>query len=165
MISATTWIVVADGARARIAESRGTREMLQSALTCDFAAPHAPTQALVSDRPGRYRPGRHGEHAPGRRHAVQPRTDRHQFEKALFARHLSGVLEDAARSRRFNRLVLIAPPAALGRLRAVLGPRARTMLAAEIGKDLTHCPLFGLKRWVRPVLRPRSRAHGLPPRT
>ncbi len=154
MFSPRTWIVVADGARARIAESRGAREPLQAALNHDFSAPHAPTRALVSDRPGRY-----PELGPGRRHAVQPRTDRHELEKTLFARHLGGVLEDAARRGRFDRLVLVAPPAALGRMREALGPRARTMLAAEIGKDLTRCPLHGLQRRMRPFLQTRIRTN------
>jgi protein required for attachment to host cells len=38
-------------------------------------------------------------------------------------------------------LVLVAPPAILGRLRTALKPRTRNMVTAEVGKDLTHLNL------------------------
>jgi protein required for attachment to host cells len=67
-------------------------------------------------------------------------TDRHEYEKFLFARDLAAVVERAATAKRFERLVLVAPPAALGRLRLALTQRTRRMIRAEIGKDLTHIP-------------------------
>lgn len=141
-----TWIVVADGARARIALNRGPGSGVVPAMPYEFAAPHAPTRAFVSDRPGY-----HSERGTAG-HRFEPKHDRHHFEKQVFARDLAEVIDDAAADRRFDRLVLVAPPAALGRLRAALTARARRYIVAEVRKDLTHLPLRLLPRYLEPCL-------------
>ena len=136
MKATKTWVVIADGARARIAVNLGPGKGLKPALNHEFAASHAPTSDLVSDRPGRYADG--GASAT---HGVEPRTDRHDYEKSLFVRDIAMAVERGANRRAFDRLVLVAPPAILGRLRTALKPRTRKLVAAEIGKDLTHLNL------------------------
>lgn len=79
MISTTAWIVVADGARARVAMSKGPREPLETAREREFGVPHAPTRAFVSDRPGHY-----SELGPTRRAiAVRP-PDLRRFSRAAW---------------------------------------------------------------------------------
>ena len=142
-----TWIVVANGARARIARHDGPRKGLRPAMNFEFAAPHAPTRDFVSDRPGSY-PDRG---ALGM-HRLAPRTDRHDYEKTLFAFDLAKVIAKAVNHKEFDRLVLVAPPAALGRLRAALNRRARALIAAEVSKDLTHVPFYALPAHLRDVV-------------
>jgi protein required for attachment to host cells len=136
MKAKTTWIVIADGARARIAINDGIGKGLKPALDYEFAAPHAPSGRMISDRPGRQ-----ADPGGGASHGVEPRLDRHDYEKVLFARDIAAALEEAAHRKAFDRLVLVAPPAALGRLRAALSSNLRQQVAAEISKDLTHLPL------------------------
>jgi protein required for attachment to host cells len=130
-----TWILIADGARARIAVNEGVGKGIRPVFNHEFAAPHPPTREFGSDRPGRY-----SAPTAGGRHAVEAPVDRHEYEKFLFAKDLAAVVERAASGKQFDRLVLVAPPTALGRLRLALTPRTRRMISAEISKDLTHVP-------------------------
>jgi hypothetical protein len=53
--AAKTWVLIAHRARARIAVDVGPGKGLKPAFDHDFAASHAATSDLVSDRPGRLR--------------------------------------------------------------------------------------------------------------
>lgn len=128
-----TWILVADGTRARIFRNEGPQKGLQPALDRDFASPAPPTRALGADRPGRVQ-----ESASSERHAMVPRVDWHRFEKEKFAKSMARIVDEAAERGAFDRLVLVAPPRTLGDLRSALGPRARALVTAELDKDLTH---------------------------
>ncbi|MGF1641380.1 MAG: host attachment protein [Rhodospirillales bacterium] len=136
MRATRTWVVIADGARARIAVNEGAGKGLRPALRRDFAASRLPTSDLVSDRPGRYAGG--GAVAS---HGVEPQTDRHDHEKTQLVRDVAAAIERGADRRAFDRLVLVAPPAILGKLRTALKARTRRLIAAEIGKDLTRLSL------------------------
>lgn len=127
-----TWIVVADGARARVFSSRGWDSGLTPALKGELAGSNKPTRELGSDRPGRA-----FESADGSRHAMAPRVDWHQYEKHLFAREVAALVDGGATRGEFDRLVIVAPPATLGELRKALGKAASGKVVAEIGKDLT----------------------------
>jgi len=128
-----TWILIADGTRARIFRNDGPFKGLKPALGREFGAPAPPTRALGSDRPGRVQ-----ESAGSERHAMVPRVDWHRFEKEKFAKSMARILDEAAKRGAFSRLVLVAPPRTLGDLRNALGARARAMVTAELDKDLTH---------------------------
>lgn len=139
-----TWIVVADGARARIAVSEGPARRLRPAIRYDLAVPLARTSALVSDRPGRQ-----ADAGGVGTHATSPRTDAHTHMQNLFALQVAREVEVAAARRLFDRLVLVAPPAAMGRLRAVMSPRVKNLVSAEVAKDLTHLALPALERHLK----------------
>ena len=127
-----TWILIADGTRARILLNEGPGKGVKPAVPEEFSAPSRPSREIVSDRPGSMpTPG------GGTRHGFAPRIDWHQFEKHRFAIAMAKMLNDAGRRRAFDRLVLVAPPEPLGALRAKLDPAVRTKVTAEIGKDLT----------------------------
>ncbi len=134
-----TWIVVADGARARLFRHEGIGKGLVPALDRDFAAPHPRRSALRSDRPGRY-----NDRGALGQHAFQPRTDPLEHEKAAFIREVAMVLDQAALEHRFDRLVLVAPPATLGLLRAALSPTTLQMVKGELKKDLTQMSIHSL---------------------
>ena len=128
-----TWILVADGARARIFANAGPGKGLQPAIDQDFAAELHPSREIVSDRPGRVK-----ESASSTRHAMEARVDWHRFEKEKFAKSMAKLLDEAAERGAFGRLVLVAPPRTLGDLRGALNARTRALVAGEIDKDLTH---------------------------
>lgn len=128
-----TWILVADGGRARILEAagRGKGVHLVSGLEASLDNPPSHLQ-------GRDRPGRVHESVGYTRHAVEPKQDPHRVMEADFASQLAETLGNYAASKSFDRLVLVAPPTMLGELRKALPPDAREKVAAEIDKDLTH---------------------------
>ncbi len=118
-----TWILIADGARARILLNEGPGKGLKPALDHEFATVHAPTRELGSDRPGRV----HDRFGPGR-HAMEPPADWHEYEKQTFAAEIARLLEEEAQKGSFDRLVVVAPPKTLGELRRTLGRAARDRL-------------------------------------
>lgn len=128
-----TWILVADGARARVLVNDGIGKGLHSAIDGEMAHALPPTRELGSDRPGRGQ-----QCGTGGRHAIQPHVDWHRFEKEKFSKEMATLLDAAAEHGAFHRLVLIAPPRTLGDLRGALGAKARSLIHAEIDKDLTH---------------------------
>jgi protein required for attachment to host cells len=134
-----TWILVADGSRARILMNDGVGKGLQPAVNGEFSRPLPPTRELGSDRPGCSQ-----QRGVARRHAFAPHLDWHEFEKEKFGREMARVLDQAAERCAFDRLVLVAPPRALGNLRSALAPRTRSLVHAEIDKDLTNLPVDAL---------------------
>jgi protein required for attachment to host cells len=135
-----TWILVADGARARVLVNRGIGKGLEPTADGEMVHDLPPTRELGTDRPGRTQQRGTG----GRRHAIEPHVDWHRFEKEKFSREMAALLDAAAERGDFDRLVLIAPPRTLGDLRAALGAKARGKVHAEVDKDLTHVTLHDL---------------------
>lgn len=133
----TTWVLVADGAKARILERKGMRGPLSpvSGQVLAEAEARRPTRETGSDRPGRVH-----ESADTARHAMEPRVDWRRFAKERFAGGIAGVLEEAALENRYQALIVVAPPQALGDLRGALGPHTAALVTREIARDLTNLP-------------------------
>lgn len=143
-----TWILVADGARARVLANEGPGKGLSDAFNQDFIGENLLTREAVSDKPGRTQ-----ESATTDRHAMEPPTDWHRFKKHQFAKRMAEILETAAMKKAYDRLVLVAPPQALGDLRAELGKHAKERVTGEIDKDLTHIPIHDLPAHLTDVVR------------
>ena len=129
----TTWVLVADGARGRILTREGVAAGLRVWPEGEFRHEVRRTRELGTDRPGRVQESANAAH-----HAIAPRVDLSRQEKRQFARALAEFLEKGAQRDAFDRLVLVAPPRALGDLRAALGRHARERLAGELTNDLTE---------------------------
>lgn len=131
------WALVADAQRCRILQREAPlgrwRELEEEAL--EIANPRTHEQG--TDRPGRVQ-----DSAGSARHAVEPRVDAHRKAKQDFARRLTERLE--ASSGRYDRLLLVAPPAFLGDLREELGEAARKRLIGSLDRDLTRHALAEL---------------------
>lgn len=146
-----TWVLVADGARARIFSQTGAKAALEPVLTEEDAQSRQPTRDLGTDKPGRAQ-ARIGD---GSRHSMAPRADWHEFEKQNFARELAKILDQAAQKEAFDHLVLVAPPKTLGELRAALGKSAEEKITAEINKDLTSISPHDLPAHLEVALKAR----------
>ena len=131
-----TWILVGDGSKATVLRSEGWGSGLTPVLHGENPAGAKPTRELGADRPGRG----HNRTGTGR-HGLEPRVEWQEHEKHQFARRLADILDDAVKARKFDRLVLVAPPKVLGDLRTALGEPTRRRVTAEIDKDLTHLPV------------------------
>lgn len=132
MKKTTTWVLVADGGRARILHNDGPGRGLLPVAGHHYETELPPDRELRSDRPGRT-----FESADSSRHGISPPTDYHRLEKERFIERLAGIVDDAARTGEYDRLVIVAPPQALGVLRQALGKHASAKLAGELNKDLT----------------------------
>jgi protein required for attachment to host cells len=147
-----TWIVVADGARARIySHVPGRAPALVPALDHDLVASRLRNQDVDSDRPGRTtQRAQRTDHAASP-HAVAPETDSHRHAQIEFSRVVAGELE-TARLGGLTRIVLVAPPRALGDLRKACTAGVHALITDEIGKDLTRMPVHELVAHLHDVL-------------
>ncbi len=130
-----TWILVADGGRARILETIGEGQGVHVVSGSEEGIDNPPSHLQGRDRPGRVH-----ESVGATRHAVEPRQDPHRALETLFANQLATMLSDHVASQSFDRLVLVAPPKMLGDLRKLVVPSVREKIVAEIDKDLTKIP-------------------------
>ena len=134
MKKTVTYILVADGARARLYANHGVGKGLQPVSGATHKANlHRHDREILTDKPGRT------YNSVGQnRSAIEPHTEWHRFEKHKFAREMAKVLDAAADSKSFDRLILVAPPATLGDLRTEISDATRKMVTAEVPKDLTR---------------------------
>jgi protein required for attachment to host cells len=130
----TTWIVIADGARARFLahEGHGTGVTPTGPREMADLQSHLRTTDLGTDKPGRS----FGDHS-GARSAMEPRVDWHRQRKEQFAKDVAAAIDHGASTGAFDRLILVAPPATLGVMRQALGAAASGRLHGELAKDLT----------------------------
>jgi protein required for attachment to host cells len=145
----TTWVLVADGARARILANEGPKTGLVPVPGTARNNPIPKTTELGSDRPGRS----FASTGDGSRSAMEPRVDWHEFEKLKFAKQIASLLDTAASDGDFDNLVLVAPAVTLGELRASLNDHTRAKVSGELAKDLTKHPLADLPSHLDSVMR------------
>lgn len=140
-----TWVLTADRARARLFSLTLDARMVEIK---DFVNPEAraPARELEHAPPARIH-DRFGES----RHAVEARTSPRNKVISRFAATLATYLAQARAERRYQHLILIAPPRFLGALNAALGEHLRKTVALGVAKNLTRSPV----ERIREVL-PRS---------
>ena len=136
MKAKTSWVLIADGGRARILRRKSTRE--ENEVQADdlvFEIDHKTLGEIMSDRPGRSFASE-----GARRSAMEYRSEPEKDQEARFADTLVGELERRLRAREFHRLAIIAEPRMLGTLRRKLSPALQQTVVAEFAKDLTKMP-------------------------
>lgn len=145
MAGKRTWVLLADGARARIIESEGRGSELKAVYEEEDVRARLPAREIDADRPGRaFDSGGRGDAAAQGRHAFETEVDPQRKEKADFMRGVAEILEEGARKRSYERLVIIAAPKALGDLRSFLSKNVSNLVSDEIPKDLVDVPLHAL---------------------
>lgn len=142
-----TWILIADGARARILLNEGPGHGLTNLPDAVFETSHAPSRDIDADRHGRS-----FESTGSKRHAMSPKTDGHRRQKILFASRLSDYLAKALDRSAFDRLIIVAAPVTLGDLRAKISDRVLETVSGEIAKDLTAIPVRDLDSYLTDVI-------------
>jgi protein required for attachment to host cells len=60
----------------------------------------------------------------------------HQHLEDMFIRNLAREIEHAPNGGRFDRLILVMPPKALGEMRAALSQNSRSRVVAEFDREL-----------------------------
>lgn len=142
-----SWIVVADGARARILQNDGPGRGLTALPAEERHQPHRPSRDIDADRPGRT----HDRKGPGR-HAMEPPSDAHRIEKRRFAEELAERLNSASLAGSYDRLILVAPAKTLGDLRPALSKETMAKVHAELTKDLTSVTEHELPKHLSAVI-------------
>lgn len=142
------WVAVADGEKALIFRNMGDDLTPDLRVVRVSEIENPPNRDQGASRPGRMNDGRAG----GVRKSSFEQTDFHQLAKSQFAREFAALLEKAAEADRFDKLVVIAPPATLGELRTAYADGLRARLVAEIGKNLTDHPVEDIERAVASAL-------------
>jgi protein required for attachment to host cells len=143
----TTWIVIADGAHARLFANRGPGKGIEAIENGVINGDHRPDHELVRDAAGRT-----FESVGDTRHAITPRTDPHRELKREFAKELVSLLDQRLSEHAFDRLILVAPPKALGDLRSALSDGLKPRVYAELDKDLVKIPTAELPQHLGAVL-------------
>ena len=144
----TTWIVLAESARARIFTLTEPGAKLRERTTLSHPESRLHDRELTSDLPGRT----FDSHGQGR-HAMEQRHDPKSHEAEMFAADIAREIERARRDEGFDALVLVAPPKFLGLLRAQLDEGVLELVVAEIGKNLVESDVKTLERRLPELVR------------
>ena len=142
-----TWVLVADGARARVLLNEGPGRGIERKIVREFAQETPAGRDIMADRAGRA-----FDSAGQGRHAMEPSTDPREVEQTKFLREVVDYVEKANNDHVFDRLVLVAPPSALGTLRANLSKPLAEKVTAELNKDLTQVPVHDMAKHLGAVM-------------
>ncbi|MBL0371611.1 host attachment protein [Rhizobium sp. KVB221] len=144
----SSWIIVADGSRARIlrdvALSRPNGKIPEE---MDFVSPQQPLRKIMSDKAGRA-----FESSGTRGSAMEPHSDPIERAEYAFAESLAETLEAHLRDKAFSKLAVIAAPKMLSHLRNSFSDSVKKTVFAEVAKDLTKLPSKELQEAVRTLL-------------
>lgn len=135
MKATKTWILIADGARARVLSHDGPGHGVHEVKGMEFTGDHSATHDIVSDQQGRS----FSSHGHGRS-AIESQSDPHRELKEKFAHHLAAILAAKLSDKAYNSLVIVASPVTLGDLRAALSDHVRAVVVGEVAQDLTKLP-------------------------
>jgi protein required for attachment to host cells len=124
------FVLVADGARARLFRYRTGR--LEPASNAELVGSHLRTRDIDADKPGRSFDST-GSH----RHALTPASDAHRNAERAFVREVAQWLDEALAREKFDHLILVAPPRALGDLRHAMSKETAARVIGTVKKELT----------------------------
>lgn len=141
------WVLVADRSAARIfAAEWPTLENVREVDDCVNPRGAMHGHDVYADRFGR-------DHAPdGHGYANMPETDLRHYTAEHFAQHLVALLEGGRNRHEFGSLVVIAPPLMLGTLREHFSAPLKTLIEAELNKEVLHLRQEEILDYVRQSL-------------
>ena len=118
----------------------------------DEKFPNLKTERLFEDEnpltheQGSERPGRISKAFDSSQRSAVESADWHHIEEHRFARKVAAAMEQVVRTRKAPALVVVAPPKALADLRDAFHADVRSLVIAEINKDLTKHPVGEIER-------------------
>lgn len=135
-----SWVVVCDGAKALIMQNAGDAELMNLKVLETLTQPSEPDREIGTDKPGRT----HAANGFGGS-AVEETNWQDQAE-AEFLKQVAEKLGELVQERNARRIVLVAPPRALGTLRPALSADTQAAISAEVAKDYTNMPVNEIER-------------------
>jgi protein required for attachment to host cells len=142
MHAKVTWILVADGQHAAVYRNDGPGKGLQAVPGLGGQRTGARSHDMMSDKPGRDQGFAGASGSSG----MTPRSDPHETAERHFTEGVARQLDAAATDRKYERLILVAPPRTLGILRQALAAPTLKLVSAELDKDLTKSPVTDLAK-------------------
>lgn len=134
-LASKMWVAVVDGARAMILVNEGTAVDPRLVVLRSFGIDNPPTREQGRDKPPR------AFDANGTHRSAMEAPDLHQKAEDRFVTEIMVELEKAATSNSFDKLVLVAPPVALGVMRKQIGSALRGKIVKEIAADYVKMPV------------------------
>ena len=136
-------VAVLDGHKAVIMRNEGDAVFPNLVVLEASEHEQAPNRELHTDRPGRVH-----QSAASFRSSVEV-TDRHDEAERAFVASVSARLDDLISSKKKRGIVVIAPPRALGVIRAAYSPAVHSALRAEFDHDWVHLPVYEIEKRLR----------------
>jgi protein required for attachment to host cells len=134
------WVVVCDRAKALVLENAGD-EMFPNLRTKEvFEQPDLATHEQGTDAPGR------SVNSVDARRSAMEQTDWHDLAERDFLTRLIGHLDAAVHAGKPRKLVVVAPPRALGMMRPAYSPALQAAIRAEIDQDYVKMPLHEIEK-------------------
>ena len=146
---ASTWILVAHDAGARLFTSQGRGKGLALIESIEHPEGRERDRDIDSDRPGRSFRRDSGD---PRRASMGKSQGPHDRAVARFAKRLADRLEHARVTNELNGLVLVAPPRFLGLLRSSIDVPTSRMIIGSIHKDLATSTEAELAKHLREMI-------------
>ena len=138
-----TWVVVVDHQEAHAFANDGPGRGLQPVAGLSFRTHLKAGRDIMSDKPGRS-----FESGSAARHAVEPKTEPHREAGRRFINRVVDALKAASEKSEFDRLVVIAPPRALGEFRKLLPAPLKGKVVGETAEDLTKASRAAIEEHV-----------------
>lgn len=137
-----TWVLIADGARARIVRDlEATGELADRLQDLTFDTDQKQLREIMADRPGRSFASE-----GSRRSAMEYHSDPVREQESAFADMLIEQLERRHAAHEFDGLAIVAEPRMLGLLRQKLSPKLSGAVIKEVSKDWTKLSPAALRR-------------------
>ncbi|MBW9052987.1 host attachment protein [Rhizobium mesosinicum] len=135
-----SWVVVCDGAKALILQNAGDTELMNLQVRETLTQPNQPTREIGTDKPGR-------SYAPdGLSGSAMEETNWQDQAEEEFLKEVAGKLDELVHEKEARRILLVAPPRALGALRPNLSADVQAAISAEVAKDYTNLPVDQIER-------------------
>jgi protein required for attachment to host cells len=144
---AVTWVVTADSTRADFYRVEKIGGDFQPVTSINHAEGKKKGQDLVTDRPGRA-----FDSAGTGRHAMSGQVDPRDHEANVFAREICEKLELGRTRGAYGRLIVLAPPDFLGRLRKNITPAANKLVIESVPKNVLGLDAADIRKRVSTLL-------------
>lgn len=135
------WAVVLDGAKYVIYENKGDDDILDLRVVTAEEQSRSPTRDSGTDKPGRYA-------GPGDNKSSIEQTDWHERDELAFVRALADKVNTARAETPNRRLVIVADPRSLGRIKPLLTPSTTQAVDKFIQGDFTHHPVKEIEKLI-----------------
>ena len=134
------WVVVCDGAKALVLENAGDIKFPNLKTIEVFEQENLATRDLGTGAPGRS----FSSVGPGRSAVEQ--TDWHDQAERSFLVDLVKHLDVALTAGKTKTMIMVAPPRALGMLRAAYSPALKNAIRIEVDKDFVKLPVHQIEK-------------------
>lgn len=129
-------VVVADGRKMLLFRNEGDEQFPKLEVVEHDEKPVPAREDFATDGPGTM----HDYGAGMNQRSAMEETDFHQLEEDRFAADTAEMLKRRALRNEFSKLIVVAPPRALGELRKHYHKEVEARIIGEIAKDLANRP-------------------------